>query len=118
MVTGEAEINQGRVTLPANTRTEDRFAGRRVVTIGGGSGTFSLLSHLKKYPFKITAIVTMSDSGGSSRMLMDEFRRQLPLGDLRMSLVALARNASSVLVIAMMSRITGVLPVIVWVISF
>jgi uncharacterized cofD-like protein len=93
-VKDETEINQGRATLPANTRTEDRFAGRRVVTIGGGSGTFSLLSHLKKHPFKITAIVTMSDSGGSSRMLMDEFRRQLPLGDLRMSLVALARNGA------------------------
>src|SRR5215469_929499 len=94
MVKSEAEISQRRAPLPANTRTEDRFAGRRVVTIGGGSGTFSLLSHLKKYPFKITAIVTMSDSGGSSRMLMDEFRRQLPLGDLRMSLVALARNGA------------------------
>src|SRR6266699_5556532 len=94
MVNSETEINRGRVTLPANTRIEDRFAGRRVVTIGGGSGTFSLLSHLKKQPFKITAIVTMSDSGGSSRMLMDEFRRQLPLGDLRMSLVALARNGA------------------------
>lgn len=72
----------------------DRFAGRRVVTIGGGSGTYSVLSHLKKYPFHITAVVNMSDSGGSSRRLMDEFRRQLPLGDLRMSLVALARNGA------------------------
>ena len=80
--------------MPGNYRIGDRFAGRRVVTIGGGSGTFSLLSHIKKYPFKISAIVTMSDSGGSSRMLMDEFRRQLPLGDLRMSLVALARNGA------------------------
>ena len=75
-------------------RAGDRFAGRRVVTIGGGSGTFSMLSHLKKYPFNISVIVTMSDSGGSSRMLMDEYRRQLPLGDLRMSLVALARNGA------------------------
>lgn len=73
---------------------EDPFAGRRIVTIGGGSGTFSLLSHLKKYPLHISAVVTMSDSGGSSRRLMDEFRRQLPLGDLRMSLVALARNGA------------------------
>ena len=72
----------------------DQFAGRRVVTIGGGSGTFSFLSHLKKYPMSITAVVTMSDSGGSSRRLMDEFRRQLPLGDLRMSLIALARNGA------------------------
>lgn len=80
--------------MPGNHRDGDRFAGRRVVTIGGGSGTFSLLSNLKKYPFNISAIVAMSDSGGSSRMLMDEFRRQLPLGDLRMSLVALARNGA------------------------
>ena len=75
-------------------RTGDRFAERRIVTIGGGTGTFALLSHLKKHPFAISAIVTMSDSGGSSRRLMDEFRRQLPLGDLRQSLVALARNGA------------------------
>lgn len=80
--------------MQGNHRTGDKFAGRRVVTIGGGSGTFSVLSHLKKYPFNISAVVTMSDSGGSSRRLMDEFRRQLPLGDLRMSLVALARNGA------------------------
>ena len=80
--------------MTGSIRGNDRFAGRRVVTIGGGTGTFGLLSHLKKYPFTISAIVTMSDSGGSSRRLMDEFRRQLPLGDLRMSLVALARNGA------------------------
>lgn len=90
----EREISHRRNILQGNSRTGDGFAGRRVVTVGGGTGTFSVLSHLKKYPFKLTAIVTMSDSGGSSRMLMDEFRRQLPLGDLRMSLVALARNGA------------------------
>jgi uncharacterized cofD-like protein len=90
----DLEISSRRSPVPQFVRTGDRFAGRRVVTIGGGSGTFSLLSHLKKYPFNITAIVTMSDSGGSSRKLMDEFRRQLPLGDLRQSLVALARNGA------------------------
>src|SRR5205823_9252617 len=82
-----------RNAVQRHNRT-DQFAGRRVVTIGGGSGTFSFLSHLKKYPMSITAVVTMSDSGGSSRRLMDEFRRQLPLGDLRMSLVALASNGA------------------------
>ena len=80
--------------MPGYQNAGDRFAGRRVVTIGGGTGTFSLLSHLKKYQFNMSAIVTMSDSGGSSRRLMDEFQRQLPLGDLRMSLVALARNGA------------------------
>ena len=90
----EPEISRRRNMQSGNSRVDDRFAGRRIVTIGGGSGTFSMLSHLKKYPINISAVVTMSDSGGSSRRLMDEFRRQLPLGDLRMSLVALARNGA------------------------
>src|SRR6266567_4406814 len=94
IVKDEPEISHRRDTLQGHQRLSDRFAGSRVVTIGGGSGTFGILSHLKKYPFNITAIVTMSDSGGSSRMLMDEFHRQLPLGDLRQSLVALARNGA------------------------
>ncbi len=90
----EPQVSRRRHTIQENNRIADRFAGRRVVTIGGGSGTFSFLSHVKKYPFNISAVVNMSDSGGSSRRLMDEFRRQLPLGDLRMSLVALARNGA------------------------
>jgi uncharacterized cofD-like protein len=90
----ETGISQRRHIMQGNHEPGDHFAGRRVVTIGGGSGTFSVLSHLKKYAFNITAVVNMSDSGGSSRRLMDEFRRQLPLGDLRMSLVALARNGA------------------------
>jgi len=90
----EPENSLRRYAVPGKYHARDRFAGHRVVTIGGGSGTFSFLSHLKKYPFTITAVVNMSDSGGSSRRLMDEFRRQLPLGDLRMSLVALARNGA------------------------
>src|SRR5689334_5687553 len=65
-----------------------RLRGKRVVTIGGGTGPFAVLSSLKRYPCSITAIVTMSDSGGSSRKLMDEFG-QLPFGDLRQALVAL-----------------------------
>src|SRR5256885_16560434 len=93
-VNDQPAISQRRSIVPGPHRDGDRLTGRRVVTIGGGSGTFSVLSHLKKYQFNISAIVTMSDSGGSSRRLMDEFRRQLPLGDLRMSLVALARNGA------------------------
>src|SRR5256884_4601852 len=94
LVNDQPAINQRRSIVPGPHRDGDRLAGRRVVTIGGGSGTFSVLSHMKKYSFNISAIVTMSDSGGSSRRLMDEFRRQVPLGDLRQSLVALARNGA------------------------
>jgi uncharacterized cofD-like protein len=93
-IENESGSSSRRLTVQGNHRLHDRLTNLRVVTIGGGSGTFSVLSHLKKYPLNITAIVTMSDSGGSSRMLMDEFRRQLPLGDLRQSLVALARNGA------------------------
>jgi len=68
-----------------------QVANKHVVTIGGGTGPFGMLSSLKRYPCAITAIVTMADSGGSSRRLMDEFG-QLPFGDLRQALVALSRK--------------------------
>lgn len=77
--------------MDALHRFGHRQPGKRVVTIGGGTGPFHVLSNLKKYAFSITAIVTMADSGGSSRRLMDEFG-QLPFGDLRQALVALSRN--------------------------
>ncbi len=75
--------------------TWDPFYGRdkRIVTIGGGTGPFALLSTLKNYPCSVTAVVSMADSGGSSRRLMDEFG-QLPFGDLRQALVALSRKGS------------------------
>jgi uncharacterized cofD-like protein len=72
-------------------QTLSQIANTRVVTIGGGTGQFAVLSSLKRYPCSISAIVTMADSGGSSRRLMDEFG-VLPLGDLRQALVALSRR--------------------------
>src|SRR3954469_25741082 len=65
----------------------------RVVTIGGGTGSFTMLSELKQVTRNLWAIVAMTDSGGSSRRLMDEFGRPLPLGDLRQALVALSRSS-------------------------
>lgn len=65
----------------------------RVVTVGGGTGSFSMLSELKKVVAQLWAVVAMTDSGGSSRRLMDEFGRPLPLGDLRQALVALSRSS-------------------------
>lgn len=70
---------------------QEALADKRVVTIGGGTGPFAVLSNLKHVRCAITAIVSMADSGGSSRRLMDEFG-QLPFGDLRQALVALSRN--------------------------
>jgi len=62
---------------------------QKVVVIGGGTGTYNILQGLKKLPFDITAIVTMSDSGGSSGLLRDEFG-VLPPGDVRQCLAALS----------------------------
>ncbi len=62
---------------------------KKIVTIGGGTGTFVLLSGLKKYPVKISAIVSMADDGGSTGVLREEFGI-LPPGDIRRALVALS----------------------------
>jgi uncharacterized cofD-like protein len=64
----------------------------KVVTIGGGTGSFTSLKGLKKYPIKLTAIVNMIDDGGSSGRLRDEFG-VLPPGDVRQCLVALAESS-------------------------
>ena len=65
---------------------------KNVVTIGGGTGSFVLLSGLKKYPIKLSAIVSMADDGGSTGVLRDELG-VLPPGDVRQCLVALSDSS-------------------------
>lgn len=65
----------------------------RVVTVGGGTGSYTMLSELKRVAHQLWAVVAMTDSGGSSRRLMDQFGHPLPLGDLRQALVALSRSS-------------------------
>ncbi len=60
-----------------------------VVVIGGGTGSFSILSALKSRARHITAIVNMADDGGSTGVLRDELGA-LPPGDIRQCLVALS----------------------------
>lgn len=60
-----------------------------IVCIGGGTGTFVVLRGLKKHPHRLTAIVSMSDSGGSNSRIRDEFGL-LPTSDIRQCLVALS----------------------------
>jgi len=62
---------------------------KKVVTIGGGTGSFTLLSGLKKYPIELSAVVSMADDGGSTGILRDELG-VLPPGDVRQCLVALS----------------------------
>ncbi|MFH0943063.1 MAG: gluconeogenesis factor YvcK family protein [Candidatus Beckwithbacteria bacterium] len=64
---------------------------KKVVVIGGGTGSFVLLSGLKEYPLDLTAIVPVTDDGGSTGRLRDEFGF-LPVGDMRQCLAALAKE--------------------------
>jgi uncharacterized cofD-like protein len=63
--------------------------GYRMVVVGGGTGLSVLLSGIKKYTSNITAVVTVTDDGGSSGKLSTQFDT-LPPGDIRNCLVALA----------------------------
>ena len=65
---------------------------KKIVTIGGGTGSFTLLSGLKKYPVDISAVVSMMDDGGSTGILRDELG-VLPPGDVRQCLVALSDSS-------------------------
>ncbi|KKP58970.1 MAG: hypothetical protein UR51_C0002G0123 [Candidatus Moranbacteria bacterium GW2011_GWF1_34_10] len=67
---------------------------KNIVTIGGGTGSFTLLSGLKKYPINISAIVSMADDGGSTGRLRDELG-VLPPGDIRQCLVALSNSSDT-----------------------
>lgn len=61
----------------------------RIVVLGGGTGSFTLLQAFKRVTPHITAIVNMSDDGGSTGKLRDEYG-VLPPGDARQCLVALS----------------------------
>ena len=62
----------------------------RIVTIGGGSGQFALLSGLRNLEeIEITAVVSMVDSGGSTGRLRDELGI-LPPGDVLKCILALS----------------------------
>jgi len=74
----------------------------RIVAIGGGTGLSSVLQGLKRYTHPadsgapavdITAIVTVTDDGGSSGRLRREFD-VLPPGDIRNCMVALSEDSA------------------------
>ena len=72
----------------------------RIVAIGGGTGLSTFLKGLKQYanplagmpaPVEITAVVTVTDDGGSSGRLRRDFD-VLPPGDIRSCMVALSED--------------------------
>jgi uncharacterized cofD-like protein len=69
--------------------------GYKIVAIGGGTGLSTLLRGLKRRTSNLTAVVTVSDDGGSSGRLQKELG-VLPPGDVRNCLVALADDEAMV----------------------
>ncbi|MGA2602188.1 MAG: gluconeogenesis factor YvcK family protein, partial [Bryobacteraceae bacterium] len=66
----------------------------RIVAIGGGTGLSTLLHGLKQFAPQeadITAVVTVTDDGGSSGRLRRDFD-VLPPGDIRNCMVALSED--------------------------
>jgi len=70
-------------------RRQQLAQGPRIVAMGGGTGLSTLLRGLKQHSSNITAIVTVTDDGGSSGALIRD-KGMIPPGDIRNCLVALA----------------------------
>src|SRR5437773_5648256 len=80
----------------------ERKRGLKLVAIGGGTGLSSLLAGLKSFVGKhnqgigidsLSAIVTVSDDGGSSGRLREELQ-MLPPGDIRNCMIALSEDST------------------------
>ncbi|MDQ2908465.1 MAG: YvcK family protein [Candidatus Eremiobacteraeota bacterium] len=69
--------------------------GYKIVAIGGGTGLSTLLRGLKRSTSNLTAVVTVTDDGGSSGRLRNELG-MLPPGDIRNCLVALSDDEAMV----------------------
>ncbi len=70
----------------------------KLVVIGGGTGSHIILTGLKRHDVEIAAVVAMTDRGGSSGRLRDEFGH-LPPGDIRQCLAALAPEEHATLLL-------------------
>lgn len=87
-----AERGEGRRGAEEPTGVGDPVRPR-VVAVGGGHGLFGVLSALRLLDVAPTAVVTVADDGGSSGRLRRDLGIIAP-GDLRMALLALARNTA------------------------
>ena len=67
---------------------------KNIVVVGGGTGNRTTLTGLKDKNCNLSAVVAMTDSGGSSGRLRDELG-QLPPGDIRQCLIALSDETNA-----------------------
>lgn len=80
-------LKSGRVDV--YLRRHQLAQGPRIVALGGGTGLSTLIRGWKQHSSNITAIVTVTDDGGSSGRLVQD-KGMIPPGDIRNCLVALA----------------------------
>ncbi len=80
-------MKSGRVDV--YVRRQQLASGPRIVALGGGTGLSTLLRGWKQHSSNITAVVTVTDDGGSSGRLIQD-KGMIPPGDIRNCLVALA----------------------------
>ncbi len=69
------------------------MSNKKIVVVGGGTGNHTTLTGLRSRDCDVTAVVAMTDSGGSSGRLREEMGH-LPPGDLRRCLMALACDSA------------------------
>ena len=82
--------NNGKNKMVSGFLKRQQLArGPKIVALGGGTGLSTLLRGLKQHSSNITAIVTVTDDGGSSGRLVQDLGI-IPPGDMRNCLVALA----------------------------
>ena len=84
-------FNPGLTTgkIDVYVRRQQLAQGPRIVALGGGTGLSTLLRGLKQHSSNITAVVTVTDDGGSSGILVKD-KGMIPPGDIRNCLVALS----------------------------
>ena len=86
--------NRRRRDIMESAVEQRLLQGPSFVCVGGGTGLSTLLSGLKGFTRNIAAVVAVTDEGGSSGRLRQEWG-VLPPGDIRNCLVALAEDGSS-----------------------
>lgn len=89
----------GRIKLSSGRPVLERAINRKlsegpyIVAVGGGTGLSTLLRGIKSFTRNITAVVAVTDEGGSSGRIRNEWG-MLPPGDVRNCIAALAENDS------------------------
>ena len=68
---------------------------KKIVVLGGGTGQSVLLSGLKRFPFDITAVVSVCGDGKSTGKLREEFNVPA-MGDIRRVLIALSETEDAI----------------------